>query len=89
MTVETTTLTVHGAYHPKDCGNSAGADHLVVDSDYQHGRLKREAGDALCKPARKFWGLYSEPERKPTCKRCLEIAVRHGLIKAPEKGDAT
>lgn len=73
------TLTVYGAYHPRDAGNAAGRDHLVVSVAFSKGRLRREAGDALCKPARKFWGLHSHPERKPTCKRCLDLAARHGL----------
>jgi hypothetical protein len=72
-------LTVYGAYNPSDRGNSAGGNHLVVSEAFVGGRLRREAGDALCKPARKFWGLYEHAERKPTCKRCLEIAARHGL----------
>jgi hypothetical protein len=72
-------LTVYGAYNPSDRGNSAGGNHLVVSEDLARGRLRREAGDALCKPERKFWGLYKHPERKPTCKRCLEISARLGL----------
>jgi hypothetical protein len=73
-------LTVYGAYNPSDRGNSAGANHLVVTGALVRGRIRREEGDALCRPAQKFWGLYSHPERKPTCKRCLEIAARHGLL---------
>jgi hypothetical protein len=80
-------LTVYGAYHPRDAGNAAGSDHLVVSTDLVSGRLRRAAGDALCKPAQKFWGLYSHPERKPTCKVCLEIARRHGLSLPTPRGD--
>lgn len=72
-------LNVHGAYHPRDAGNAHGAEHLVVAADFHRGRLRREVGDALCKPRRKFWGLNPHPERKPTCKRCLDLAARHGL----------
>lgn len=72
-------LSVYGSYHPRDRGNAHGANHLVLSSKYVKGRLRREAGDALCKPATKFWGLYAEPDRKPTCKACLAVAARHGL----------
>lgn len=73
------TLTVYGACHPRDRGISHGSNHLVTSVDLVSGRLRREAGDALCKPAAKFWDLVHAPERRPTCKRCLELAARHGL----------
>lgn len=72
-------LSVYGAYHPRDRGNAAGTQHLVVNADFISGRLRRKAGDPLCKPAAKFWGLYEHRERAPTCKRCLDAARRHGL----------
>jgi hypothetical protein len=37
----------------------------------------RVAGDALCKPRGKFWGLHPvDAGRPPTCKRCVAIAGR-------------
>lgn len=79
----TVTLAVRGAHHPSDRGNSAGSEHLAVTADYVRGRMRRKAGDPLCKPAAKFWGLHNTPERRPTCKRCLDIAKRHGLDLPP------
>lgn len=81
------TLSVYAAHHPLDRGNAAGRDHLVVSADFTRRRLRREAGDALCKASRKFWGLYPEPERKATCKRCLELAARHGLALPGTQGE--
>lgn len=68
---------IASAFHPGDRGNSAGADHLKVLDTLDVGRLHRVRGDALCKPARKFWGLYEVSSgRKVTCKRCIALAVR-------------
>jgi hypothetical protein len=80
MTRQAVALLVYGAHHPRDAGNAAGREHLVVASDLSLGRLKREDGDALCKSRHKFWGLYANPDRAATCKRCLAIAARHALI---------
>ena len=48
----------------------------MVEEELRAGRLAREAGDALCKPAGAFWGLTQLSERPATCLRCLEIAER-------------
>jgi hypothetical protein len=63
------------------CGGSQtatnhGGDHIVVEQAVKIGRLKREQGDALCKPGRKFWGLERRPGERANCLRCLEIAER-------------
>lgn len=75
---------VYGAYHPRDRGMAHGAEHWVTTKPLAIGQLRRRPGDALCKPARKFWGLYAHPEREPTCKRCIEIATRLRLVPAKE-----
>lgn len=74
------------AYHPRDTGNSHGKRHLLVSEDYERGRLKRSKGDALCKPASKFWQLDRQrepvkiaPHPETVCSRCRERAERHGL----------
>lgn len=70
-------------------GNYSGGAHLIVTSDMTRGRLVRQAGDALCKPAARFWGLEPEPERSlktVSCKRCKEIAERLGLLADPQDG---
>lgn len=75
------------AYSPRENVGSNGGRHLCLNYDMSIGRISRGAGDALCKPYRKFWGLGNEEEldgRKPyggaTCKRCIEIATRGGLL---------
>jgi hypothetical protein len=65
------------AYTPRETGGYGGRDHIVVDEFVSHGRLWRVAGDALCKPRGKFWGLHPvDAGRPPTCKRCVAIAGR-------------
>jgi len=65
------------AYTPRETGSYGGRDHLVTEVPIHSGRLVRHPGDALCKPARRFWGLHRTGEGSPvTCKRCLEIAQR-------------
>jgi hypothetical protein len=68
------------AYNPRQAGWSNGAYHLVVQTPLRAGRLKREPGDALCKPAGKFWGLdhrrtEEEFQARP-CARCLALRGR-------------
>jgi hypothetical protein len=69
--------TVAYAYSPRENVGSTGKVHLITAVPIQTGRLKREAGDALCKPYRQFWGLDGgrTPEDFETygCKRCREI----------------
>jgi hypothetical protein len=64
-----------------------GGDHIVVAEAIASGRLKRKAGDALCKPSHKFWGLQPGHADKANCLRCLEIAERLALP-APEASGA-
>lgn len=71
------------AYTAQETGSYGGADHIVVDEPVHIGRLKREAGDALSRPARKFWGLHAvaEKDRMPTSLADIKIAER--LVTSP------
>lgn len=64
------------AYSPHENVGSGGTSHIIVDEPLQAGRLIRKPGDALCKPAARFWGLDMRPGRPAECLRCLEIAER-------------
>lgn len=64
------------AYSPRegarDGSYSPGRDHLQLLSPVYKGRFKRDAYDALCKPASKFWGLQGFGDKRVvTCKECL------------------
>lgn len=72
------------AYNPRQAASSNGAYHLVVDEVMVEriGRLHRQVGDALCKPAGRFWHLQlhrteSEFNTRP-CARCKAIRARIG-----------
>lgn len=70
-------LSVSYAYTRRQGEFSNGAEHYITNQAIHVGRLHREAGDALCRPQRTFWGLDPRPERTDaTCKRCIEIAGR-------------
>lgn len=60
------------AYNPKEGGSSNGKYHLIVTA--AEGltliRVQRQKGDALCKPAAKFWGLDLK-DTSPSCPKCL------------------
>lgn len=62
------------AYTPRETGSYGGSQHIVTRDAFKSGRLRREPGDALCKPYRKFWGLSAHATGAPTCQRCIEIA---------------
>lgn len=63
-----------------------GADHIVVDEPIHIGRLKREPGDALSRPAKKFWGLYRTDDRSlPTSLADIKIAERIVETAEPKK----
>lgn len=65
------------AYSPRENVGSGGGDHIVCLQGFTHGRLTRAAGDPLCKPAAKFWGLdRCSDGREATCVKCAEIAER-------------
>jgi hypothetical protein len=81
-------LVVKAAHHPGDAGRAAGADHYTVTRPLDVGRLHRRPGDALCRPAAKFWGLYDAPERKANCVRCIAIAERHRLAALVVEGSS-
>lgn len=70
---------VRTAYHLRQGPNMNNGEHAVLDQPLHSGRLGREAGDALCKPQAKFWGLYESPDREVSCPRCLLMAERHGI----------
>ena len=66
-------------------GFTNGEDHLVLREPLVFGRLVREPGDALCKPARRFTAnLWCDRAgEQPTCKRCVEIAERMAAVCQP------
>lgn len=70
------------AYNPQN-GNNGGnrtGVHIVVDHDFQHGRLARKRDDALCKPRRAFWDLAGlAPRAHVSCKACRRMAAVHGI----------
>lgn len=68
-------LGIGAAYHPRDRGSAAGRDHAILLDPFVYGQLRRSAGDALCRPAKQFWGLQdvtSSPRRLVSCVPCLE-----------------
>jgi hypothetical protein len=73
------TAHVRYAYSPRQGANSNGGYHLVVNTTFTSGRLRREAGDVLCDPRRDFWGLEPRPEAAPSCAACLRLAARHDI----------
>lgn len=85
MTAGAPTFALRHAYTGRCTGNYSGGDHIVVATgELASGRLRRKAGDALCKPASKFWGLYpghdhGDRQRDSTCKSCLAKADRLGI----------
>lgn len=71
------------AYSPRENVGSNGSTHIITERAFSEGRMVREAGDALCKPSGKFWGLR-ETERAARCRRCLSIAERLGILSSNE-----
>jgi len=69
------------AYTPNEQATYGGADHLMLQGEFVSGRLHRRAGDALCKPARRFAYLQevTHVSPLPTCKRCLDLAPKYGI----------
>lgn len=64
---------VEHAYPPRPGAFTQGGDHIILDQELFVGRLHRKTQDALCKPARKFWGLDGGLRQLATanCKVCL------------------
>lgn len=67
------------AYGPRPRPSPHARYHAVLDRPLVAGRFRREAGEALCKPATRFWGLALVTTAPVTCPRCLELAERHGV----------
>jgi len=67
------------AYAPRESATHGGSDHVVLLRDLDLGRLRREKGDALCKPAKKFWGLVVASDRLPDCLACIERVEKISL----------
>ncbi|MFD8545026.1 hypothetical protein [Streptomyces sp. NPDC059649] len=74
------TARVRQSYHPHQSTEQAElARHIVLDVPLD-GRLRREAGDALCRPAIDFYELErGEVEGEATCTKCVERAARYGV----------
>ncbi|MER5785788.1 hypothetical protein ABT104_29340 [Streptomyces mobaraensis] len=71
---------VRQSSHPRQStGQAQHARHIVLDAPLA-GRLRREAGDALCRPATDFYELErTDLEGDATCKTCVERAARYGV----------
>lgn len=74
------------AYSPKEGATdgffSPGKDHFQLSGSLVKGRLRRNRGDALCKPAEKFWGLLETGDKQVvTCSICLGHMIN--LLKIP------
>ena len=67
------------AFNPRQGAMSFARYHAVLDQDMARGQFSRRAGDALCKPRRKFWGLSPGASDSVDGPRCLELAARHDV----------
>ncbi|MFE7316425.1 hypothetical protein ACFU7T_25535 [Streptomyces sp. NPDC057555] len=74
------TARVRQSTHPHQGAEQARlARHIVLDVTLD-GRLRREAGDALCRPATDFYELErGDVEGDATCRKCIERAARYGV----------
>ncbi|MFE6742313.1 hypothetical protein [Streptomyces tubercidicus] len=74
------TARVRQSYHPNQGAEQAKlARHIVLDTPLA-GRLRREAGDALCRPAYEFYELErGDVDGEATCRKCLERAARYDV----------
>lgn len=62
---------------------SNGRDHIVLDDALEVGQLRRAAGDALCRPRRKFRDLSpgsNTATGHATCPVCLQRAERYNVV---------
>lgn len=72
------------AYSPRQGALTVARDHTVLSGWFRLGQLQRKAGDALCKPRKRFWGLEDTRDgREATCPTCLERMARYGLEYGP------
>lgn len=80
---------VRTAFHPRQGPSMNNGEHAVLDQPLHSGRLRRETGDALCKPSAKFWGLEQSTNiASVTCGRCAELIERHGIVlRVPQTTD--
>jgi hypothetical protein len=76
---ETLTARPSYAYTRRQGAWSFAHTHAVLDQDLNAGRFKRTKGDALCRPAEKFWGLEPITTRGVSCPKCKELAERYGV----------
>lgn len=63
------------ALHPHDNGHPRGNIHIVTENPITAGRLRRQAQDALCKPASSFWRLSpvdGQPDESRLCSLCKQ-----------------
>ena len=79
-----TSAIISYAYSPRENVGSGGKYHVELAEPFCFGRIKREAGDTLCAPARsrRFdnldGGRSADDFKRWGCKRCREIAARSG-----------
>jgi hypothetical protein len=74
------TAHIEHAYNPRQGAMSNGSYHAILHQPLHVGRLHRDTGDALCKPARKFWGLATgNANARVSCTRCVELMARHDI----------
>jgi hypothetical protein len=75
-------ITAHAeyAYNPRQGARSIAREHAILDRPLRFARIRRDAGDALCKPRRAFWGLHPGSTPEVSCPRCLHLAKRYGVI---------
>ena len=58
---------------------SAPVCHIVLINGFQIGNMKRNQGDALCKPADKFVGFIEAISGVAICAKCLQVAERYNM----------
>jgi hypothetical protein len=74
------TAHVRYAFTRRQGASSNGGYHLVLDQPLNAGRLQRKAGDALCKPRSKFWGLdVGSATADASCPTCLRRADQYDI----------
>ena len=80
-TPDTESASAHAeyAYSPRQGARSIAREHAILDQPVRVGRFRRDAGDALCKPRRAFWGLDQGSTNCVSCPRCLELAKRYSV----------